>query len=443
MKWRAVVRYVLIALLLIVPWLEWGDRPAILLDIANRKFYFPGFVIWPQEFYFLMLLLLTLGLSLFLFTALFGRIWCGWACPQTVYVELFDTIGRFLFPSKFGKRSETIGHKLVTHSVWILLSFVLTFHFIAYFVGARAMLSELWSMGGAVFSEQSWPYFLVAMSLVFYLDMGIFREQMCVYACPYARFQSVMLDRDSIVISYDSHRGEPRRGSVTSASSGEEAKAPDNEGDCTNCNLCVQVCPTGIDIREGLQVACINCGHCIDACTKEMGRFDKKTLISFSSLNFSEERIKTSFWRKRTVVYTMLLSGVILALATLFAIRIPIHLWVIPDPALRAVALQDRTIQNYYKLDISNISEQPRVFHLDVKVKSPDSALDSVELVGRKEEFPVKANDISQNRLLIRGKLKEGVTPTKRLYRLQFVVYDREDPSHTVTKEAIFSVPEL
>lgn len=429
-KWRSIVRYILIALFLIVPWLQWNDRPAILLDIAERKFYFPGIVIWPQEFYFLMLMLISVGLSLFLFTALFGRIWCGWACPQTLYVELFDTIGRILLPSKFGKRSERIYHKIFIHSVWIILSFILTFHFIAYFVPATEMLNAITEMGPAVFGEFTWPYFLTVISLLFYADIALFREQYCVYLCPYARFQSVMLDLDSVVIAYDPVRGEPRRGSNEAAAKGE--------GDCTSCHMCLQVCPTGIDIREGLQVACINCGHCIDACTKEMGRLDKKTLISFGSMNYLVNRVKTRFLRGRTLVYSILLTFAIGFFSYLLINRVPAHLWVIPHPSLAAVSLGDGRIQNYYKMQVGNLTESEAGFMLNVR-PAEGSSVENVRIEGDTREFEIEANGLKQMVVVVTG--KPAPETEKKYLPVEFILSKKANPDDRIIKKANFHFP--
>jgi cytochrome c oxidase accessory protein FixG len=429
-KLRSIVRYIFIGLFLLVPWLQWNGRPAILLDIAERKFYFPGFVIWPQEFYFLMLMLIALGLSLFLFTALLGRIWCGWACPQTLYVELFDTIGRLLLPSKFGKRSEKIYHKIFIHAIWILLSLALTFHFIAYFVPAREMLSSIVEIGPAIFTEFTWPYFLLVTGLIFYADIALFREQFCVFLCPYARFQSVMLDQDSIVIAYDPVRGEPRRGS-------EEAEAK-GEGDCTNCNMCVQVCPTGIDIREGLQVACINCGHCIDACTREMGRVDKKSLVSYGSTNYLVDRKKTRFLRGRTVVYSILLALAIGFFTFLLVNRVPAHLWVIPHPTLAAVNLGDGRIQNYYKMQVGNLTESEAGFLLSVK-PAEGSPVSDVRIEGDTRDFEIEANGLKQMVVVVTG--KPDSESGRKYLPVEFILTRKADTDEQIIKKANFHLP--
>ncbi len=434
-RWRTIVNYLLLVLFIALPWIPWGDRPFFLLDIAHRKFYFPGFVIWPQEFYFLMFSLITIGLSLFLFTALYGRIWCGWACPQTVYVEFYDMIGRLLLPSRFGKRSEKLWHKIYIHAVWILLSMVIVFHFIGYFVPIRSMVSDILTQGPAVFSNNVWPFFLLAIGFLFYFDIAIFREQYCVFLCPYARFQSVMLDHDSIVIGYDQVRGEPRRGSS------EVNEDPAKQGDCTNCNLCVQVCPTGIDIRNGLQVACINCGHCIDACTHELQRYDKKTLVHFSSMRYMEEHEKTHFLRPRPIIYITLMSVVLSIFAFVAIRRVPIHLWVIPDPNLAAVDMGKDEVMNYYKLDIGNITESPAVFNLEVRSLDPSAPLKDLSIAGS-SEISVPANELGKNRVILTAMVDRSQIKFKRRFPVQFIITRKDTNYRSVVKVANFAVPE-
>lgn len=435
------VIYALVALFVVLPWIPWGDRPMILLDLERRAFYFPGFVIWPQEFYYLFLLLFTSGILLFFITAMFGRIWCGWTCPQTVYVELFDAIGRLLLPSKFGKRSAQLHHKIFIHAVWIIVILFLTFHFVAYFLPTWVMLQDMATNGFSVLYKSMWPKVLLFTGAIFYFNVALFREQFCVYLCPYARFQSVMLDRQSIVIAYDSHRGEPRRGVQVETT----PLKTDSEGDCTNCGMCVQVCPTGIDIRNGLQVSCINCGHCVDACSKEMGKFDKPSLVNYSSLGWFEERIKAIYFRTRTIVYMTLLAAAVGTFSFLLYNRVPIQLWVIPDPLLQAARTGD-VVQNYYKLDVGNITEKSASYTLEIvpldpespiknlKMESDLSLLDNVEQIGhaKYDHFLVSGH--------IEGEVKKGFKRT--VYPIQFIVKSKDNPHHVVTKKANFIIPQ-
>ncbi|MBI3395630.1 MAG: cytochrome c oxidase accessory protein CcoG [Spirochaetia bacterium] len=450
---RSWVRLVLLFVYLVTPWVNWGGRPFVLLDIADRKFYFPGIVIWPQEFYFLLFLLIIAGLSLFMFTALFGRLWCGWGCPQTIYTELFDTVGRLILPSKFGKKSEKLWHRGIVHVVWILLSAILTFHFIGYFVGVRKMAAELMTDGLVIFTNSTWPWFWVVVTGLFYFDLGMFREQFCVYVCPYARFQSVMLDRNSVIVGYDSKRGEPRR-----------AKGADAQnGDCTNCTLCTLVCPTGIDIRDGMQVACINCGHCIDACTGEMARHGKETLVGYGSMAYFEEREKTKVLRPRTVVYGTLYVAIFAAFIFLLDRRVPANLSVRRDRNIPPV-LVDGYVQNYYEVDLANFSEVPARFKLDAKILDDHSDLGALETLAAENPAVVEPNHLQPLRLVLRGKPVEqpldktasgaaGVKPSsnkddgaakhaKRTLRVELSAQVIDHPELIVKKTSIFTVPE-
>lgn len=429
---RRGVRLFLLLVYVIVPWIPWGGRPMVLLDIAERKFYFPGIVIWPQEFYFLWVLLLAAGVSLFLFTSLFGRLWCGWACPQTVYTEMFDTIGRWIMPNKFGKKSETWVHRTIVQIVWVLLSALITFHFIGYFVGVRNMLNDLASSGPAVFTGRAWPYFWIASTALFYFDLGYFREQFCVYLCPYARFQSVMLDRNSVIVAYDKSRGEPRREKGRDPASGPH-------GDCTGCTLCTLVCPTGIDIRNGLQVACINCGHCIDACTGEMARHGKPTLVGYGSLRHFEERQKTKLVRPRTVVYAAAWLVLVSVFTFLLARRVPIYLSVLRDRKIQPV-LVDGMAQNYYEIDLGNLRESSASVAIEAKLLDESADIGAFESLVAENPAKLHPNELRPIRLVLRAKANEK--HAKKTLRVQFTVRDTGRPDQFVQRTSIFTVPE-
>lgn len=434
---RRIVRVALLVAYLVVPWINWGDRPMVLLDIASRKFYFPGAVFWPQEFYFLWFVVATLGLALFLFTSLFGRMWCGWACPQTVYTEMFDAIGRVV-SSRFGKASQKLWEKILVHSVWVLASAILTFHFIGYFVGVRAMSTEIMNTGLAIFSDSVWPYFWLASTGLFYFDLGIFRHNFCVYLCPYARFQSVMLDRDSFVIAYDSHRGEPRRKS--------KKLTPEEEkfaGDCTGCTKCVQVCPTGIDIREGLQVACINCAHCVDACTEEMSRYGKETLVGFNSLNYFEERKEPRLIRPRTVAYAALLFAVVSVFTMALVGRTPFQLSVVRDRNLPPL-LVEQTAQNYYSVDVMNMREEPVELYLSVQTIDPQESR-VTELTGIVGENPLRLqpNEHRPVRVIVQGIPAQASGAERESVPVRFSLREEgaAESGHSVDKDSMFTIP--
>ncbi|MEN8159083.1 MAG: cytochrome c oxidase accessory protein CcoG, partial [Myxococcota bacterium] len=259
----------LIAVLLGVPWVRIGGEPLVWLDIPARKFHVFGLVIVPQELYFLWLLLAGLALALFLGSALLGRLWCGWACPQTVFTDVFAAAARFIQGWRTSRPPARVAlwRRLLTHVVWMAASLVVGFHVVGYFVPPYTLLERLAAgPSGTAFG------FLAVTSLLAYLDFAFVRQTFCKALCPYARFQGVLLDRDSLVIGYDVWRGEPR------------GKVGSTDGDCVDCRLCVQVCPTGIDIRNGLQLECIACTQCIDACDGVMARLGRpRGLIDYRS----------------------------------------------------------------------------------------------------------------------------------------------------------------
>ena len=431
---RGRVRVALLVIYLVIPWLTWNGRPFVLLDIAHRKFYFPGAVFWPQEFYYLLLVVMSLGLSLFLFTSLFGRMWCGWACPQTVYTELFDTVARIVSP-RFGKASQKNWEKIVVVTAWVLLSAFLTFHFISYFVGARTMLSELASAGPQLLSESVWPYFWIAITGLFYFDLGIFRHNFCVYLCPYARFQSVMLDRDSLVIAYDSHRGDPKR--TRKIKPGDPAEK--EFGDCTGCLKCVQVCPTGIDIRNGLQVACINCAHCVDACREEMASYEKETLVGYSSLRFFEERKEHRFVRPRTLIYGTALTAVVAVFGILLGNRLPLNLSVIRDRTVLPFVLNNQA-QNVYEVDVANMREVSDALELEAELlEGQELVAGSIEARLGENPISVQANELRPVRVIVQAPVAENVVGRHNL-RIRFKLRSENDPDLYVERESLFTI---
>lgn len=442
-RYRSYVRYLLLAIFFGTPWLQYNGRQALLFDIGNHKvsFFFPGFIIWPQENIFLMFSILLLGLAMFLFTALVGRIWCGWTCPQTIYVELFDEIGRLLFPSKYGKRSATMFHKSVVHFVWIILSMASAFHFIGFFHPIREMGMELITEGPMIFAHYVWPYFVFFSGALFYGDIGFFREQFCVYLCPYARFQSVMLDDDSIVISYNSVRGEPRRKTGAAAKEAPqtiETQAMDvkSEGDCTNCNMCVLVCPTGIDIREGLQVSCINCGHCIDACTKEMEKFDKKSLVNYESERYAHTGNKAQYVRARTIIYSILMVF-ITSIFTYFGVtRVPLHFYVRRQPGVEAQNIQGKVV-NYYRMYMGNISEDNVTVNLRAETKDP--TIQNIRILGT-NDFSLDSNGEQKfDNIMVEADVKEGTTA--RFHKIDLILSRSDEPDSIKRKEVNFLLP--
>jgi cytochrome c oxidase accessory protein FixG len=353
------------------PWLEWNARQAVLFDLGARKFYIFGLVLWPQDFIYLALLLVISALSLFLFTAVAGRLWCGYACPQTVYTEIFLWIERRIEGDRARRMKrdaapftlEKLGVKAAKHASWIVLSLWTGFTFVAYFTPARELALEAASL-----SLGPWESFWILFyGFATYGNAGWMREQVCKYMCPYARFQSAMFDSDTLVITYDPARGEPRGG--RSRATDPKAKGL---GDCVDCGICVQVCPTGIDIRKGLQYECIGCAACIDGCNQVM----KKMGYAPGLIRYSTENALRNRWglaqalrrllRPRVVIYTAVLWAVILGTGTALALRVPLKVDVIRDRGSLSREVEDGAIENVYRLQIMNASEEPRVFHVQV-----------------------------------------------------------------------------
>jgi cytochrome c oxidase accessory protein FixG len=367
--WFATWRWALVFLTQIVyfatPWLDWNGRQAVLFDLAARKFYVFGIVFWPQDFIYLTILLLISAYALFLFTAVAGRLWCGYACPQTVYTELFLWIERVIEGDrtaqmrldKGGLTASKITKKTAKHAVWIGLSLWTGFTFVGYFTPIHELSREVvtWSLGPW---QAFWLFFY---GLATYGNAGWLREQVCKYMCPYARFQGVMFDRDTLVVAYDEQRGEPR---------GSRSKKiiPKNAGlgDCVDCGICVQVCPTGIDIRQGQQYECIGCSACIDGCDQVMDKMGyARGLIRYASLNGVSQRLGWKAMiqrvlRPRVLIYAAVLGTIIIAAGASLYHRVPVKVDVIRDRAALSREVADGLIENVYRLQIMNTQELPR-----------------------------------------------------------------------------------
>jgi len=354
------------------PWLAWNGRQAVLFDLAARKFYVLGLVFWPQDFVYLTALLVVSALSLFLFTAVAGRLWCGYACPQTVYTEIFMWVERAIEgdrPARMRLDAQALGPrkawlKAAKHGAWIAIALWTGFTFVGYFTPIRELVR---SAGELAFGpwETFWVFFY---GFATYGNAGWMREQVCKYMCPYARFQSAMFDRDTLVITYDRARGEPRGSRSRKADPREQGL-----GDCVDCSICVQVCPTGIDIREGLQYECIGCAACIDGCDQVMEKMGyPRGLIRYSTENAMEgawdaRRIARRVPRPRVLVYAAILCAVALAASLSMGTRAPLRMDVMRDRGALARELGDDRIENVYRLQVMNAREEPLTLGLAVR----------------------------------------------------------------------------
>jgi cytochrome c oxidase accessory protein FixG len=370
-----------------VPWLEWNARQAVLFDLASRRFYIFGFVLYPQDFIYLTALLIISAYALFLFTAVAGRLWCGFACPQTVYTEVFLWLERQFEGDRMKRMKLDAGpwtaekwlRKGGKQASWITLSLWTGFTFVGYFTPIRQLWAEAFTLN---FGPWEW-FWVLFYGLATYGNAGFLREQVCKYMCPYARFQSAMFDRDTMIVTYDAERGEPRgtRGRKT------DLKAA-NLGHCIDCDLCVHVCPTGIDIRKGLQYECINCASCIDVCNGVMDKMQyPRGLIRFDTQNgLAQHLTRGQEWKRvlrpRVLIYGTILLLVSGALLASLVLRTPFKVDVLRDRASLARIVDEGRIENVYRLQIMNASEQPQRYRVAV------GGLTGVTLV-RSEEVEV------------------------------------------------------
>ena len=373
--WFAAWRWALVWLTQIVfyglPWLTWNDRPAVLFDLGARRFYIFNLVLYPQDFIFLTGLLILSAYSLFLFTAVAGRLWCGYACPQTVYTEIFMWVEHHLEGDRQARikldKSAWSATKVTRrggkHMIWITIGLWTGFTFVGYFSPIRALGASVLSFGLGPW-ETFWVLFY---GFATYGNAGFMREQVCKYMCPYARFQSAMFDHDTLIISYDEKRGEPRGGRSRTAD-----KSALGLGDCVDCTLCVQVCPTGIDIRKGLQYECIGCAACVDVCDDVMKKMNYPTgLVRYDTQNGLAQHLTRSqrlrrVFRPRVIVYTTVLVLVVSALVASLALRTPFKVDVVRDRASLARQVEDGQIENVYRLQIMNATEAVQQYRVAV-----------------------------------------------------------------------------
>lgn len=369
---RRLVAWALMALFVALPFARIHGKPAMLLDVMNRKFFLFGQTFGATDGVLLMLLMLSIFVAIVLVTALVGRAWCGWGCPQTVYMEFLFRPLEVLFE---GRREDQLridktgpnARRVVKNAVYLALSFLLANVFLAYFVGTDAL--KRWVLDAPTQHWGGFSVVLVTTGLVFF-DFAYFREQMCTVICPYARLQSVLLDPKSLLIGYDERRGEPR--------SKGKAKTP-GHGDCIDCTACVVACPTGIDIRQGLQLECIACGQCADACDSIMNRIKKpRGLIRYSSQQNLTTGAQTKLLRPRVAIYGLVLVG-LLAMLTFTGKRRPeAEITVLRGLGAPFTVTGDRVV-NQLRLKVNNRSEAARHFRVTV-LDFPEASLVAPEL---------------------------------------------------------------
>jgi len=411
-KWSALAA--LLAIYYLVPWIRWDrgiGRPdqAVLIDMPGRRAYFFWIEIWPQEVYYLAGLLILGAIGLFLATSLLGRVWCGFTCPQTVWTDLFMQVERWIEGDRNARVKldkeplsfRKIRLKVTKHVAWLLIAAATGGAWVMYFNDAPKLAADLihFRVGTAQLG------FIGLFTATTYLLAGWAREQVCIYMCPWPRFQSAMFDEHSLLVTYEVWRGEPR-GKM-------KAKETDKLGDCIDCNLCVNVCPTGVDIRNGQQLACIGCGLCIDACNSVMSKISRPLeLITYDSLSNSAARAagkppKFKFVRVRTMIYAAGLVVVASAMLYMLSTRATVDVAVQADRSPLFVKLENGDIQDGFTLKISNHTAQPVEYRVSIEDK-PEMTL---KLIGADpQSVKVMGDSVGTFRMLIK-------TPRKGLQR--------------------------
>ena len=368
-RWRWGVVFLTQLVFYGLPWLDFGQRQAVLFDLGARRFYIFNLVLYPQDFIYLTGLLVISALSLFLFTAVAGRLWCGFACPQTVYSEIFMWVERKIEGDRTARMRldgqamslEKLVKKWLKHIVWVGIAMWTGFTFVAYFTPVREL--------GMAFLQTrmgSWEVFWVFFyGFATYGNAGFMREQVCKYMCPYARFHSAMFDKDTLIVSYDAARGEPR-----GARSRKADASALGLGACVDCTLCVQVCPTGIDIRKGLQYECIGCAACADVCDTVMDKMGyARGLVRFATQNsiasgWTRQQMLRRVLRPRVLIYSLVLLALTAALLGSLLTRTPLKVDVVRDRAALSRIVAGGQLENVYRLQVMNATEAPQRYRI-------------------------------------------------------------------------------
>lgn len=409
---RTAVSVFFLILLFTGPFMKLNGHPLMLFNILERKFILFGIAFWPQDFHLFVLAMLTFIVFIILFTALFGRIWCGWACPQTIFMEMVFRKIEYLIEGDYMQQKALNAEspnpvkfrkKFLKNSIFFIISFIIANTFLAYIIGADELfkiISEGPSkhMGGLIS--------LTIFTLVFYGVYTKFREQACIVVCPYGRLQGVLLDKNSVVIAYDYKRGEPRE----KLHKGQVRKA----GDCIDCHQCVQVCPTGIDIRHGTQLECVNCTACIDACDSIMDKIEKpRGLIRYTSENAiaSGSKFKVT---PRIIGYSAVLAILLGALITLLALRTDVEAIVLRTPGMLYQELPNQKVSNLYNIKVVN-----KTFNnlpIEIKIVEPQG---TIQWVGKNFK-ELKEQDIAEGEFFVILDQKDIVT-SKTKIKIQII----------------------
>lgn len=420
----------------VTPWLQWNNRQALLFDLAERKFYIFGLILWPQDVIYLSVILLLSAFGLFLFTAVAGRLFCGYACPQTVYTEIFmwienkiegDRNARIKL-DKSSMSARKLRLKATKFFLWGVLSFWTGVTFVGYFMPIHDLMGDLITLTISGWSA-FWVFFYGAFC---FLQAGFMREQVCKYMCPYARFQGVMFDPDTLIVTYDEARGEPR---------GARRKTDDSQtkglGDCVDCKVCVQVCPTGIDIRNGLQYECIGCGLCIDACNDIMAKMDYPPgLIRYATENsvgkhYTSKEMLRHVMRPRIMLYTGILLLIAAAFVYSLSTRIPLRVDVLRDRGVMSREVGDGLTENVYLLHVMNMQDTARTF------KVTPEGMDGIRLDGT-DTFKVEALGNMTQPINVRVASDIGHPGANQI---RFVIVDTQNPDIQRDEKSTFIQP--
>ncbi len=439
-NWRWVMVWATQLFFYGVPWLQWDGRQAMLFDLDAKRFYIFGLIFHPQDLIYLSFLLIVSALSLFLFTAIAGRVWCGYTCPQTVYTEIYmwmenkiegDRIARMrLDDSKWTLNKIT--RKSLKQFAWIAFGLWTGVTFVGYFSSIRELVPNIvnWQLGG-------WETFWICFyGFATYGNAGYMREQVCKYMCPYARFQSAMFDDDTMIVTYDEARGEPR-----GARSKKVAENANGLGSCIDCSICVQVCPTGIDIRKGLQYECIGCGACIDACDDVMDKMGyAKGLIKYSTQNgitnrWNRQQMLQRLLRPRVIIYTAILLALTVGMVVSLYFKPDFRLDVLRDRAVMSRYTDDGMIENVYNLKLENETEAVHDYAL--KVTGLEGLV--VHFADENSQDFKGLRPFETRNVVIELELPDGVTRAGS-HKIFFEMTDLQT-SETVKEKSVFIVP--
>ncbi len=415
-----------------LPWLNWGaGRQAFLIDLPGRKFNLFAWTFWPQDLFYLAVILILSALLLFFFTAIFGRVWCGFACPQTVWTEVFLWIERKIDGDRMKQmrlakmpwNREKLVKRTGKYSAWILFSLWTGFTFVGFFTPIRELAAS-----AIAFTLGPWETFWVFFyGFATFGNAGFMREQVCTYMCPYARFQGAMFDPNTLIISYDKARGEPRgaRGRIVDPKS-------KSLGHCIDCTLCVQVCPTGIDIRNGLQYQCIACAACVDVCDTVMDKMQyPRGLIRYTTENALEGK-SSRILRPRVLFYGGLLAAIATALVVSVLLRIPLDVDVIRDRNTLYRETNEGLVENVYTLRILNMDNSAHTYQL---------AADGIEGLRMHSDVERISIDSGQVRELVVRLQADPVNLKERSSRVRFRVQAEDSTRLVATEEARFLGP--